>query len=182
MGRFKILDKQVVELEHFLKNASDKLEHARALAILNRHRGMTAEQAAKSLHVTTVAVFKWCRRYREKRIDGLRKKKPSGRPPVIKNRAKQVIPKLLKEDPQAFGYLKGRWVSRDIANALNEEGIEIGFRYVCNILKELGLAYNRPKLRIKSDDPNYARKQRQVRNYRKAAVMLLKKGSSSIPR
>lgn len=182
MGRFKLSDKQVVELEHFLKGTRDKLEHTRALAILNRHRGMTAEQAAESLDVTTVAVFKWCRRYREHGIDGIKRRKPPGRPPALKNMAKKIIPRILKKDPQAFGFLKGRWVSRDIARALNEEGIKIGHRYVCNILHDLGLTYKRPKLTIKSDDPSYARKQRQVRNYRKAAAMLLKKGSSSIPR
>ncbi len=176
MGKFRLLGKQVVELEHFLKSTNDKLEHTRALAILNRHTGMTAEQSAKSLHVTTVAVFEWCRRYREDGIDGIRRRKPSGRPPVVKNRAKLIIPKLLEEDPQAFGFLKSRWVSRDIARALNEEGIGIGFRYVCKILKELGFAYKRPKLTVKSDDLQYARKRREVMNYKRASAMLSKKG------
>lgn len=176
MSRFKLSHKQAVELEHFLKNTKDKLEHTRALAILNRHNGMTAEQAAKSLNVTTVAVFKWCRRYREHGIEGLMRKKPPGRTPVVKNMAKKIIPKLLKKDPQAFGFLKGRWVCRDIARALNEEGIRIGHRYVCDILHDLGLAYKRPKLTVRSDDPSYARKERQVKNYKRAAAMLLKKG------
>jgi len=176
MDRFELSNGQVIELQHFLKNTRDKLEHTRALAILNRHNGMTAEEAAKSLHVTTVAVFKWCRKFREDGIDGIRRKKPAGRPPMIKKKAKQLIPRLLKQDPQAFGFLKGRWVSRDIARALNEEGVRIGYRYVCNILKELGLAYKRPKLAVKSDDPNYARKEREVNNYKKPSAMLLKKG------
>jgi len=175
MSRFRLMGKQVMELQHFLTNTKDKLEHTRALAILNRHKGMTAEQAADSLHVTIAAVFKWCRRYRQNGIDGIRRKKPSGRPPVVKNMAKKIIPKLLKEDPQAFGYLKGRWVVRDIARALNEEGIEIGFRYVCNILKELGLTYKRPKLTIRSDDSQYSRKEREVKNYRKVSAMLYQK-------
>jgi transposase len=176
MGRFKLSDKQVVELEIFLKGTGDKLEHARALGILNRHRGMTAEQAARSLNVTTVAVFKWCRRYREDGIDGIKRRKPPGRPAIVKKMAKKIIPRILKKDPQAFGFLKGRWVSRDISRALNEEGIKIGHRYVCNILHDLGLTYKRPKLTIKSDDPNYARKEKQVKNYKQASAMLLKKG------
>jgi transposase len=176
MSGFRLIGKRVTELQNFLKNTNDKFEHVRALAILNRHNGMTAEEAANSLHVTAVAVFNWCKRYREHGIDGIRRKKPSGRPPVVKNKAKEIIPKLLKQDPQAFGYLKGRWVVRDIADALNEEGIEIGFRYVCNILKELGLAYKRPKLTVKSDDSQYARKERQVKNYKQASAMLAKKG------
>jgi len=176
MGGFTLRGKQVVELQNFLKDTKDKLEHARALAILNRHNGMTAEEAAGTLHVTMAAVFNWCRRYREHGIDGIRRKKPSGRPPVVKNKAKEIIPELLKQDPQTFGYLKGRWVVRDIAKALNEEGIEIGFRYVCNILKELGLTYKRPKLTVKSDDSQYSRKKKEVKNYRKASAMLAKKG------
>jgi len=176
MSRFNLMGKQVIELQNFLKNTKNKLEHTRALAILNRHNGMTAEQAANNLHVTAVAVFKWCRRYRKHGIDGIRRRKPSGRPPVIKNKVKKIIPKLLKQDPQAFGFLKGRWVVRDIAKALDEEGVRISFNYVQNILKELGLAYKRPKLTVKSDDPNYARKEREVKNYKQASAMLLKKG------
>jgi len=81
----------------------------------------------------------------------------------------------LKQDPQAFGYLKGRWVVRDIANALNEEGIPISFKHVHNVLKDLGLSYKRPKLIVRSNDSQYRRKEKQVRNYKASAILGKKK-------
>lgn len=167
---------QVKELQKFLHNTKDKHEHARALALLMRSEGMTAKKVADTLHVCIDSIFRWSRAYTKQGVDGIRRRKPSGRPPAIKNQARKILPKLLKQDPQAFGYLKGRWVSRDIADALKEEGIDINFSYVCRILKELGFAYKRPKLTVSSNDPNYARKEREVKNYKRASAMLAKKG------
>ncbi len=100
-------------------------------------------------------------------------RKSSGRPPVVKDNASKIIPGLLKQDPQAFGYLKGRWVVRDIADAVNEVGIPISFKHVHNILKDLGLSYKRPKLIVRSNDSQYRRKEKQVRNYKASAMLPL---------
>ena len=67
------------------------------------------------------------------------------------------MPGLLKQDPQAFGHLKGRRVVRDMADALNEEGIPISFKHVHNVLKDLGLPYKGPRLIARSNDSWYGR-------------------------
>jgi len=89
--------------------------------------------------------------------------RPSGRPPQKRKPAEARIKELLKQDPQAFGFLKGRWVVRDIAKSLSAEGIKVSRSYVHDLLKGLGLAYKRPKLSVKSNDPNYW-KAKEVRN------------------
>ena len=38
--------------------------------------------------------------------------------------------------------------------------------------------YKRPKLDVKSNDPSYARKKREVRNYKRIAPALAKRGFS----
>lgn len=174
--RFTLTDTQVKELQNFLHSTKDKHEHARALALLMRAEGSTVEKVANTLRVCVDIVFRWSRSYRKDGIEGLMSKKPPGRTPAVKNKAKKIIPKLLKQDPQAFGYLKGRWVVRDIADALKEEGIPISFKHVHNILKDLGLSYKRPKLTVRSNDSQYRRKERQIKNYKMAAAMLGKKG------
>ena len=109
--------------------------------------------------------------------DGLGRKKASGRPAYKRPAARKLIPELLKKDPQAYGYLKGRWVIRDISRALKEEGVEISTTQVHGLLGELGLSYKRPKLDVKSDDPSYARKAMEVRHYKQIAPALEKRGS-----
>src|SRR6266851_5294311 len=108
----------------------------------------------------------WLRAYRKRGgIEGITARKPSGRPAMKRKPAEARIRELLKQDPQAFGFLKGRWVVRDIAKALSQDGIKISKSYVQDMLRGLDLAYKRPKLEVKSnDDPNYYRKAKEVRN------------------
>jgi hypothetical protein len=43
------------------------------------------------------------------------------------------------------------------------------------MMDELGLSYKRPKFYAKSDDPNYARKKKEVKNYQRIAPLPLGK-------
>lgn len=177
--KFKLTRKERRHLEKFIRETKDKQEYARATAILMRWRGKKAKDVARELNVTIRTVFGWERAYRERGgIKGLRRRKPSGRPAHKKPAARKLIPELMKKDPQAYGYLKGRWVVRDISKALKEEGVDISRTHVHRLLGELGLSYKRPKLDVKSDDPSYARKAREVRAYKQIAPAIEKRGFS----
>lgn len=80
---------------------------------------------ARELNACMGAVFKWERAYRRGGLDGLRNRKHTGRPPVNGEKARELIPEPMKRDPQAFGFLKGRWVVRDISKVLKQEGVDI---------------------------------------------------------
>ena len=76
-----------------------------------------------------------------------------------------------------MGFLKERWGVRDVAKQLNREGIKVSRSHVHNILStELDLAYKRPKLTVKSNDPNYYRKAREIERYKRIAPALAKRG------
>jgi len=77
---------------------------------------------------------------------------------VVKDKAKNLIRELMKKDRGLFGFLKGRWVVRDMASALNTEGIRMSKSLVHRMLRELGLLYKRLKLTVKSSDPHYREK------------------------
>jgi hypothetical protein len=125
-------------------------------------------------------VIRWERRFRRRGPDGLKAGEHTGRPQRVKARAKRRMREILKQDPQRFGFLKGRWVVRDIATALSREKIKISRSHVHNILsEELDLAYKRPKLTVKSNDPNYSRKAREIERYKRIAPALAKRGLSS---
>jgi len=176
--KFKLTRKERRHLERFIRETKDKLEYARGTAILMRWRGKKVKDVAKELNICEGAVFKWERVYRKGGgVDGLSRKKASGRPAYKRPAARKLIPELMKNDPQTYGYLKGRWVIRDISRALKEEGVEISTTQVHGLLGELGLSYKRPKLDVKSDDPSYARKAREVRHYKQIAPALQKRGS-----
>jgi len=116
------------------------------------------------------------RLYRRNGLDGLRGRKPPGRPAIRGEKTRKLIPELMKKDPQAFGFFKRIWVVRDVSKALKSEGVDIGPTQVHGILRDLGLSYKRPNLTVKSDDPSYSRKVRDVRSYKPIAPTLEKRG------
>ncbi|MDG7016378.1 MAG: helix-turn-helix domain-containing protein [Nitrososphaerota archaeon] len=174
--KFRLTRNERRNLSRFVKRTRGKMEYARGSAILMRSKGMKVKQVAGSLQVCMGAVFRWERLYRRKGLDALRGRKPTGRPAVRGDRARGLIPGLLRKDPQAFGFLKGRWVVRDISKALKQEGVDISPTQVHGILRDLGLSYKRPKLDVESDDPSFARKKREVRSYQRMAPALAKRG------
>ena len=74
-------------------------------------------------------------------------KKQTGRIARSKNKAKEVIPELLKQDPQAFGFLKGKWALRDISQQLKKKRINLNYTGVRRALGDLGIVQKMPKLR-----------------------------------
>ena len=159
--KFRLTRNERRTLSRFVKKTRDKMEYARASAILMRSKGMKVKQVASSLQVCMGAVFKWERLYRRNGLDGLRSRKPTGRPAIRGVKARKLIPELMKKDPQAFGFLKG---------------VDIGPTQVHGILRDLGLSYKRPKLDVVSDDPSYARKAREIASYKQVAPALAKRG------
>ncbi len=177
--RLRLDRKQKTELNKLRSSTRDKKEYRRATAVLMRGARRKVREIARELGVSVDGVERWLRSYRKSGLDGIRARKHTGRPVKVRGRALKMMRELLRQDPQAFGFLKGRWVVRDIAKALSAEGIKVSRSYVHEMLQGLGLAYKRPKLDVKSNDPNYYRKAREVRNYKQAASALAKKGSWS---
>jgi transposase len=97
--KFKLTRNEKRNLSKFVKRTKDKMEYARTSAILMRSKGMKVKQVANSLHVCVGAVFKWERLYRRNGLDGLRSRKPPGRPARKRPAARRLIPMLLKKDP-----------------------------------------------------------------------------------
>ena len=162
-----------------MAKTKDKREYRAASGILLRAEGKKAEDVASHLGVTIKQVFAWTRFFRAKGIAGLHMKKPTGRKPIKARIAKKILPSLLSKDPQAFGYLKGRWVLRDIAKELRKEGVQLDFSSVHRILHDIGIVLKSPKMRAPGSVQKNYRKRTQIRNYKRAASMLLKKRSSS---
>ena len=177
--KFRIDRREKRMLKKLLSLTQDKREYRRALGVLMRSQKKRVKDIASQLDVSIDAVERWLKAYRTRGIEGITARKPTGRPAMKRKPAEARIRELLKQDPQAFGFLKGRWVVRDIAKALSQEGIKVSRSYVQEMLSELGLTYKRPKLEVKSNDPNYYRKAKEVRNYKRASSMLEKGGSSS---
>ena len=58
------------------------------------------------------------------------------------------------------------------------EGVDISPTQVHGVLGDLGLSFKRPKLTVESNDPSFARKEREIRRYKQVAPALAKRGFS----
>ena len=163
------------QLEVFAKSTQNKREYRAATGVLMRAKGKSAEDVGRHLGITRKQVFMWCRKFRKNGVGGLRVIKQSGRPAISKNKAKDIIPQLLKEDPQFFGYLKSRWALRDISRELKREGINLHYTGVRRALRELGFVLKQPKLRAPGSIKKNYRKRAEITHYKSIAPALLKK-------
>ena len=166
-------------LKKFMEKTKDKREYRAAWGILLRAEGEAVADIARRLGVTMKQVFVWTRKFRAEGTNRLKVRKQTGRPATKALRATPIISDLLDADPQAFGYLKGRWVLRDIARQLKKEGIHIHYTSVRRILEDLDIKLKSPKLRAPGSIKKNYKKRVEIGNYKKVAAALLKKTSFS---
>ena len=162
-------------LKKFMQKVKDKREYRAALGILLRSEGKTALFISQKLGTTIKQVFMWCRKFKENGVLGLQVKKQSGRPAKEGNKAKKLIPKLLKEYPEAFGFLKEEWVLRDISKQLKKEKINLNYTGVRRVMSDLGITQKKPILRAQSSIKKNYQKRAEIKRYKKIAAALLKK-------
>ncbi len=171
----KLTRNQKIVLKKYMRKAKEVREYRAALGILMRAECKTAEHVAHKLEVTMKQVFMWCKKFKEQGVNGLNMKKQTGRTPREKNKAKEILPQLLKQDPEAFGFLKGKWALRDVSKQLKKEGISLNYTGVRRALQDLDIVQKMPKLRAPGSIIKNYRKREEIRRYKKIAAALLKK-------
>ena len=82
---------------------------------------------------------------------------------------------MLKQDPQNCGFLKGKWVLRDISLHLKKEGINLNYTGVRRALSDLDIIQKMPKLRAQGSIIKNYKKREEIRRYKQIAAALLKK-------
>jgi len=183
MGRrpdFSLTTTQHRQLRQFMSATKDKREYRAADGLLLRSEGRSADDVSRRLDVTRKQVFVWTKKFRALGTDGLRVKKQTGRPRTKADEAKPKIEAIIDKDPQIFGYLKGRWVLRDISKELKKEGIAIHWTSVRRMLNELDIGLKSPKLRAPGSLKKDYRKRAEIRDYKRIAPALFKKKFSSV--
>ena len=93
----------------------------------------------------------------------------------LKNKAKEVIPELLKQDPQAFGFFERKMGTQRYISATKKEGINLNYTGVRRALGDLGIVQKMPKLRAQGSMVKNYKKRREIRRYKQIAAALLKK-------
>jgi transposase len=176
-SKLKLTIVQKNKLKSFMKNASNKKEYRRLLAILQKAEGRTFEDIANEHGVSSRSVQRWVAAYIRSGIDGVKIKKPGGSKSGITDEDREVILSALFNDPRLFGYLRNTWSLRSLARCLTDElDIPISFKHLQRITRDLGVRCKRPKLELLHGE-DYEEGKERVENYKQIASALKKRES-----
>ena len=114
------------------------------LAILAITEGQSCEQVALTLRITPKTVHQWVRRFLVAGLKGLKRKKPTGRPPKLTKTQKHTLAERLDEGPGQAGFASACWRSPMIQPLIHERfGVYYNVFYIAQLLKHLGFSYQK---------------------------------------
>ena len=110
---------------------------------------------ATEFKVSYMAVYNWCKIYREKGIESLKSKKASGRKPKLNDKQKKSIRKfIVGSDPRQYGFDFGLWTRKIICELiLQKYNITISITTAGRLLEELELTPRKPLERAYQQNP-----------------------------
>lgn len=100
--KLKVPDLDRQRLQRWLRSAKSPRKIAdRARIILELDTGKSVEEVAVDLGVSKALVYRWCKRYRESGLDGLRDRPRSGRPAKLTNReVENILKSAIQKSPE----------------------------------------------------------------------------------
>jgi transposase len=114
------------------------------LAILAVTDGQRCDDVARTLRVTPKTVHQWVHRLLCEGLPGLKRKKPTGRPPKLTNTQQQALADLIEKGPVQAGFASACWRSPMIQQWIYERfGVYYNVFYIAQLLRNLGFSYQK---------------------------------------
>jgi transposase len=171
----KVSDYESLEKE--LENAENINWYKRLKIIQLSSQGVSVPKLAKTFDVCQATVRHYIGRYNNGGIASLKREYSNGRPPLIKlNKAQWE--ELLHQSPCQFNKLNTgarNWTQKLLADyCLQYLDIQITRSAISIMLKNIGITWNRGKLKVTSPDPLYTLKRERVDVLKKSQVRDIK--------
>ncbi len=135
------------ELDIALRLNNNRL-YRRVLAMLLIAKGKKAESIAEIVNVSIRTVFRWLERFMWERFNQLSNYhyKGRGRKPKLSKMQKKKLYRIINKGPEEYGFDCGLWNSAMILEVIMKEfKVTFNPRYLCAMLKKMGLSYQRAK-------------------------------------
>lgn len=148
----------------------EALEKRRLEAIHLWQGGLTQSEVARRVKVARQTVVRWVARYRQGGQAALQKAGRAGRKPLLEERDRQQLERLLVRGPEAMGYETPLWTCPRVAHLIEQEfGVRYHEGHVWKVLVSLGWSPQRPTGRARE------RNEEQIRTWRKKTWPAIKK-------
>ena len=120
---------------------------------------------ARQLNISSRTVYDWLKKFMVRGFSWLLGKhyRGRGRKPRLTEKQKQQLYDVVSAGPEACGYDRGIWNSAMIVIEIEKRfGVTYSPRYVCTLLKRLGLSYQKAKfIPGKTEDEEWQRKRKE---------------------
>jgi transposase len=148
------------ELEDAARHERDARVYRRAIAILHINDGDHPETVADALGFSQQWVYRWIRRYNEKRsVDGLRDRPRSGRPSVLASISDEEFNRLVAQSPLSLDYMAFTWTAPLLRGHIERTfGIKLCDETVRRRLHRQEYRWKRPRYVYIETDPHKGQK------------------------
>lgn len=135
----------------------------RAKILLLSAEGWSQSDVADELSIDVQVVRRWQRRFLEAGIEGLRDRRRSGRPPVIKAKVWEKVATLVVQPPDKFGVELARWTVREIVAYLRKRfRWSVGRSSIGRFLQKMALKPHRIQYWLNPTDPDFDAKAAKI--------------------
>lgn len=165
MAAWKLTDEEWDRLDEFRFSARDAEAFRNATMILMTGSGRSKFDIAEELGCSPATVDNVRRRYRERGLDGLRRRKSPGRASRATPAYRAALRETVQVPPQSLGYGFSVWSANRLAKHLEKSTtISLGDDRVRAILAEEKFSFQRPKhtMKGKRDEVAYERARQEL--------------------
>jgi len=144
-----------------LKNTRSILSE-RISYILLSNDGLKVNEIAQRFNRHEHTIRSWIKAYVNHGIEGLKSKKPPGRPMIKGKKIEEEIEEMIVKSPTEFGYQEAGWTVRLMIDFFSKRGMEVKEDTVRRALKRKGWVYKRFAKTVPKNTPSQGQKHEKV--------------------
>jgi len=171
MGRkWRLTDAEWDVLDHLRFGTTDAEVFRNATMILMTAVGRSKTSIAEDLGCSPATVDNVRKRYRDRGVEGLKRRKPPGPKPRATAEYRAALRRAVQTPPQSLGFGFSVWSAARLGAYLKREtGIALTADRVRRLLHEEGFSFQRPKhtMKGKRDEAAYEKARRQLKRIKK---------------
>jgi len=153
---------------------AQQLENRRRKAVRLLKQGRTYRSVAQKVSASTSSVVRWQQAYRKNGRAGLKPKLHPGRPPLLSEKQKKALVRILVKGPQEAGYWTDVWTLKRIGRIVKKNfGVRYCIGSLWNLMDGLGWSCQVPTKKARE------RREREIRYWKRHVWPHIKKGHSA---
>ena len=161
MIRIRLPQEESQRLDQAFRQETDPKYRDRIHIVRLAARDRPHKDIASDLAITTRTVQRWLNAYLERGLDGIRPRKPKGKPGKIPAELADELKRWVIQGPAEQGLDRANWTHEELADhLLKAKGIRTSRPAVGRFCRKLGIRLYRPSYHYERGDPG---KQAQAR-------------------